>query len=141
MENGSLESVLVKKTAEDQFNNDVELVYDITGWLKTLDDYLTNSKDPAASWLDPYRHKSFEERHIRILFQNCKTLELTGICGGGEIKFGGRKQEDPKYRYQDRNPGQDIIIDRPYTCFYMNTLDSIVVYFNEDECRISAELF
>ena len=79
MENERFESFSVKRSEDNRFRNDVELVYDITGWLETLDFYLTHAKDVNDPHWDPYRHKAFEERHIRIFFHNCFGLKLTGF--------------------------------------------------------------
>ncbi len=141
MENGRLCSFLVKES-EKEFCNDIELIFDIAGWLHTLDFYLTGCKDINDKIWDPYRHKDFRERHVKMLFHNCKRFNLQGLplLHNGEIKFGGVKQNEEKNRYQDRLPGHDIIIDRPYTCFYICVGDELIIYFDESECEISAEL-
>ncbi len=141
MENCCFESLSVNRSKDNHYRNDIELVYDITGWLETLDFYNPDGNKEKVN----YYHKYFDERRIKITFHNCFGLKLTGFPPvndeGGEIKFGGKKQEDQKNRYQDRLPGLDIIIARPYTCFYMRSGHGMVIYFDEKECEISAELF
>ena len=135
MENGTLESIFIARTGNDNLL-DVELVFDISGWLNTLDFYSKNGVSRPY-----YQHNRFDERKIKILFHNCYDFEYAGTGRViGEIKFGGKDQLDPRNRHQDVLPGMDIIIDRPYVCFYIRS-GAPIVYFNENECEISAELF
>lgn len=145
MEGARLESSNYKQSNELESYIDVELVYDITNRINSLDiakrTILKNkNNDIDSKYLHPYLHKYFDERKIRILFKNCSHCSFEGgpNCSNGEIKFGGKEQIDRNNRYQDRIPGHDIIIERPYVCFYNRDM---IICFNEEECEISAELF
>ena len=135
MENGRLSSFSV--TNLEKSDTDVELVFDLRGWVNVLDFHYTyDYKDDKN-----YFHKDFSERHIRMLFQKCRSFETERLdFYGGEIKFGGKEQLKEENRRQDLLPGIDRIIERPYCCFYTGHREFLIC-FDESKCEISAELF
>lgn len=131
MENGYLKSYSVKQS--DKFNIDVELVFNLNGWLDTLDFWKGRSSE--------YDHKVFNERNIRINFHNCHHIDIKyPMFHCGEIKFGGSDEKDERNRKQDVLPGMSVILDRPYCCFYICSGNELILFFDEKECEISAEL-
>ncbi|MBR2533687.1 MAG: hypothetical protein IKE50_02760 [Erysipelotrichaceae bacterium] len=139
MENGRLTDISIHRGKE--FGHDIELVFDLTGWIHVLDFHYSYDYEGDMN----YYHREFDERHIKMIFHSFRRIEMKGFPSfdfdGGEIKFGGIAQEDSKCRYQDRLPGHNIVIERPYTCFYIRSGCDFVIYFDENECEISAELF
>ncbi len=137
IENGCLSSVSIRNA--DRKPYDVEMVFDLQGWINTLDFHYSHGYKGDKN----YYHNDFDERHIRITFHNCYGFETESgfvTFRGGDLYFGGVEEHDPKNRKRDRLPGHGTVIERPYCCFYTGH-DEFSIYFNEEECEISAELF
>ena len=139
MENGYLESFSIKNNGDfSKWNGersiDVELVFNINGWLETLDFYKGHG--------EYYDHKDFDERHIKMCFHNCReaNINYSSIFHNGEIKFGGYKEVEVDNRKQDAHPCIERIIERPYCCFYIVSGRELYIEFEEDKCEISAEI-
>ena len=134
MENGRLTSYSVKNL--ETVLIDVELIFDLKGWIHTLDFHYTYDYKGDKN----YYHKEFNERHIKMTFRKCHRIETEGYGLGGDIYFGGPEQCDLRRRHRDKLPGHAIIIERPFCCFY-TAHNEIAIFFDENECEISAELF
>ncbi len=124
---------------------DVELEFDISIWLKAMKRYYSafiSNPDREPELEKLVFTKDFEERKIRMLFHNCQRFRIDYPNSfRGEIKFGGEAQEKHVNRHQDPLPGKGEIYKRPYTCFYTGSGSDLIIFFDESECEISAELF
>ncbi len=92
------------------------------------------------SFMDGFLKGKTVVYNATVFFHKCHRIETEGYGLGGDIYFGGPEQCDLRRRHRDKLPGHAIIIERPFCCFY-TAHNEIAIFFDENECEISAELF